>query len=77
MTGSDLIYIVMPIVVTLALVILVGLPFAGSRGTTGSHPAGGDPHRPESRDAVASGRGARGEDTRRVTGQPTDGPSGN
>ena len=33
MQGSDLIYIVMPVVILLALVVLIALPFAGTRGS--------------------------------------------
>jgi len=70
MTGSDSIYIVMPIIMTLALVVLIGLPFVGARGAGESHPGGGHPRPTQSPDAVVSG-----ENTRRITSQPADGQS--
>jgi hypothetical protein len=66
MEGSDLIYIVMPIVISLALVVLIALPFVGDRGAGDSHSGGGHPRGQESRgqlsdrpvaaDAVGSSR---------------------
>jgi hypothetical protein len=41
MDGSNLIYVVMPIVMVLALVVLVGLPFVGTRGAGDSRSGGG------------------------------------
>jgi hypothetical protein len=49
MEGSDLIYIVMPIVVSLALVVLIALPFVGDRGAGASHSGGGHPRGQDAR----------------------------
>jgi hypothetical protein len=50
MQGSNLIYIVMPVVIVLALVVLIALPFAGTRQQS----QGQVPGRPVARDAFGS-----------------------
>jgi len=52
MDGSNLIFIVMPIVMVLALAVLIILPFYGARGSGGSHSGGRHPGGPESQGQV-------------------------
>jgi hypothetical protein len=40
MQGPDLIYVVMPVVILLALFVLIALPFAGTRGSNTSRAGG-------------------------------------
>jgi hypothetical protein len=64
MDGSDVIFIVLPIVAVVLLIVLVGLPYLGDREQGRSH-AGGGPqtrgqipgHPPDARGGDAIGRG--------------------